>query len=220
MCGDVRERGELDWEKSPPTVTVSVLLLQGCAGPGQRLLFTMTGEVRCGCEGGWRTSEDGRCHQAGLQADCPQGEILQQSHLPPGCDCLAWRDCPTFTRDATLLTNTRSQGSVLQYRLGVQRLAALVCDKQQQRVCCLPSQTLTETLSLDNLVSTLDRFYQREVACAPNNCPAGEIPWPDRPGRCFKTEIARQRSEVGQTWSLSSDLNTLQSSGQLQADFR
>lgn len=173
--------------------------------------------MRCGCEGGWRTSEDGRrCDQAGQQADCPEGEILQQSDLPPGCDCLAWRDCPTFTRDAALLTNTRREGSVLQYQLGVERLAAQVCDKQLQRVCCLPAQTLTETLSLDSLLSTLNRFYQRGVACAANNCPPGEIPWPDKPGRCFNTETARPRS-VGQTWSLSSDLNTLQSSGHLQA---
>ena len=146
--------------------------------------------------------EDGRCDQAGLQADCPQGEILQQSHLPPGCDCLAWRDCPSFTRDATLLTNTRSQGSLLQYRLGVERLAALVCDKQEQRVCCQSSQTLTETLSPASLMSTLSRYYQRQVACAPNNCPLGHIPWPDRPGRCFKAETGRPRS-VGE--NLQSD---------------
>ena len=181
--------------------TVSVL--QGCAGPGQRFLSSLTGGVRCGCEGGWRRGEEGRCDQAGRQADCPQGEILQQSHLPPGCDCLAWSDCPTFTRDAALLTNTRREGSVLQYQLGVERLAAQVCDKQERKVCCLPSQTLTETLSLDSLMRTLEHFYQREVACAPNNCPPGQIPWPDRPGRCFTTETARQRS-VGRTWSLSS----------------
>ena len=157
----------------------------------------MTGEVRCGCERGWRRSEDGRCDQAGLEADCPQGQILQLTGLPPDCDCLAWRDCPTFTRDATLLTNIKRDDSRLQYRLGVERLAALVCDKQQQKVCCQSSQTLTESLGPESLVKTLSRYYERQVACLPNNCPPAHIPWPDRPGRCFKTEIARQRSVSG-----------------------
>ena len=145
-------------------------------------------------------SEDGRCHQAGLQADCPPGQVLQQSNLPPGCDCLAWRDCPTFTRDAVLLTNTRREDSLAQYRLGVARLAALVCDKQQQRVCCQSSQTLGERVDLASVMTSLTRHYQRELACAPNTCPPAHIPWPDRPGRCFHTETGRARS-VGGLWA-------------------
>ena len=177
---------------------VLTLGVQGCAGPGQRSFFTVTGGVRCGCEGGWREGEEGACQQAGQRADCGDGQLLQQTELPPGCDCQAWQDCPTFTRDAALLSNTRRGGETLQYRLGVERLAALVCDKQTQRVCCQPSQTLTVSLGAASLLRTVESFYRREVACAPHSCPPGHIPWPDRPGRCFRRETARARSVGGE----------------------
>ena len=194
-----------------------VRCVQDCAGPGQRYFFTPTGGTRCGCEGGWRETEAGGCQQAGLVADCGEGELLQQTDLPSSCDCRAWRDCPAFTRDLALLSQTRREGSGLQYRLGVERLASLVCEKQQQRVCCPPSQTLTVSLGPSDLLATISRHYQRQVACAPNNCPPGHIPWPDRPGRCFRTETGRARSVGGNLQSVLQLSFSLQCSGKLQA---
>merc|ERR1711874_221582 len=49
-------------------------------------------------------------------------------------------------------------------------------------------------LGVASLLRTVESFYRREVACAPHSCPPGHIPWPDRPGRCFRKETARARS--------------------------
>ena len=49
-----------------------------CGGKGERLRYSLTGEVSCQCEDGWqRQGSGGQCHQHSTQAWCPQGQLLQ-----------------------------------------------------------------------------------------------------------------------------------------------
>ena len=58
------------------------------------------------------------------------------------CDCVPYAECSPFLEDVFSLGPLRDE-SPAQYRLGVQRLAAGVCDVQEQRVCCSQQRTLT-----------------------------------------------------------------------------
>jgi len=187
-CEDV----DLIWDETEERC-VELYGREGCDQKAERLLFTMTGGTQCGCEEGWRRSEDGQCQQAGTRGPCEEGELLQQTDLSPGCRCQHWSNCQTFTQDASLLAGLREAGG-LHYRAGVERLAGQVCDKQEEKVCCQHSQVLTQPLGLTELLLTLNSFYQRGVECATNNCPSGQIPWPARPGLCFSYKASKQRS--------------------------
>ena len=155
----------------------------------------MTGGVRCGCEEGWRRSQDGRCLQAGTAGSCPPGEILHQTHLPPSCHCRHWSECGTFLQDVNLLTTARQTGGS-PYQAGLERLKSLICDKPAGKVCCPPNQRLTSPLGSEELLETLDSFYQKSVECERNSCPPGQIPWPGRSGQCFNTTFSPRARSV------------------------
>ena len=51
------------------------------------------------------------------------------------CDCVPYTECDNFLQDAASLSSLRLT-NISQYKLGVNRLAAMVCRQRQKMVCC------------------------------------------------------------------------------------
>merc|ERR1711971_186276 len=117
----------------------------------------------------------GECGQVSTRAWCPQGEILQETS---GCNCLPYEQCPTFLKDVAELSRLRGDaGRAAEYSLGVQRLAAQVCNTEEQKICCKEDLTLDKPLSLAE-VGHLITSTQPSLQCGASPCESGTLPWP------------------------------------------
>jgi len=162
-----------------------------CQGAGKRLIETITGDIKCECEDGW-VSHDGNCYQYSTQAWCQAGEILQESDK---CDCVPYTECDNFLQDAASLSSLRLT-NISQYKLGVNRLATMVCRQRQKMVCC--QDRVPDSFSLAELTEMIKSFYHsKEARCAPSSCQDDYLPWPGKPGECFQADknITKGRAE-------------------------
>lgn len=156
--------------------------------PRETPSYSLTGEPICVCEAGWaREAEgEGACGQPSTRAWCDEGQILQETS---GCNCLPYEQCPTFLKDVADLSSLRGDaGRAAEYSLGVQRLAAQVCNTEEQKICCKEGLTLDKPLSLAEVGRLLARASsQPSLECGASSCAPGTLPWPGR--NCTQVSI-------------------------------
>jgi len=164
---------------------------KGCDGPGEMMLYNITGGIECGCEEGWGMIE-GRCYQHSTQGPCKEGELLINSGVPIECDCMHYLSCPNFVTSVNSLDKTNKQA--LTYRLGVERLTAQVCNVQQQHVCCNSLFELRENLNFSEVLQLLNRYHRKPLTCTANPCSPSTVPWPNR-SDCLQLETPTSEDE-------------------------
>jgi len=161
--------------------------------------YSLTGDPICVCEAGWARDPEGACQQLSTKGWCDQAQILQETS---GCNCIPYAQCPTFLKDVTDLSDLRADaGRAAEYGLGVQRLAAQVCDTREQKICCSEDLTLDKPLDLAAVGRLLARAAgQPGLQCGASPCDPGALPWPGR-HQCVTVSIKGRSGDCELTLS-------------------